>query len=112
MTDDNRPLEPAEDAKLEAETEKHRAERDHFRAHARKETAPAVGAEITANAKQREEKNELAKDTHHRVFVFDKPVTATSRTPWWSKTETAAHPAPDVGRARACLATPLALLHG
>lgn len=73
-----RALEPAEIAALEAEAEKHRAERDFFRAQTRKEKAQAIASEIVARTKQRDEKNELAKDTQHHVYVFDLSVAASS----------------------------------
>jgi ATP-dependent Clp endopeptidase proteolytic subunit ClpP len=73
-----RALEPAEVAVLQAEALKHQAERDLFQAQAKIAEINAESSQLTLNGKQREEASELAKDTHHHVYVFDKEVTDSS----------------------------------
>src|ERR1700752_2351879 len=73
--EENRPLDPAEIKVLEAEAEKHLAERDLFAAQARTARINAESSQLSLDKKIREEKDELAKDAHHHVYVFDKEVT-------------------------------------
>lgn len=61
----------AEAHAAEAEAELHRAE-------TREKLARAQEAEISLRSKQRAEKDELAKDNHHHVYVFDDQVSESS----------------------------------
>lgn len=69
---------PSEITKNEAEAAAFLATRDKETAEARKLQAEAEWAEIELRSKQRAEDNELAKDVHHHVYVFDKEVTEAS----------------------------------
>ena len=64
--------------KAQAFIQKLEAERDYFAAEARRSVANAEQYEIVARSKVREEKNELAKDAHHHVYMFDKQVNDSS----------------------------------
>lgn len=68
----------AKAADLEAEAAKNAAERALFEAQAERAKAEAGVAQIILRNKEREEKSELAKDTHHHVYVFDKQVSESS----------------------------------
>jgi ATP-dependent Clp protease protease subunit len=78
MSDQSRPLEPAEIAVLNAEAAKHDAERALFAAQARKADLDTESSRLSLDKKIREEQDELAKDTHHHVYVFDKDVSDES----------------------------------
>lgn len=73
-----RALEPAETNVLAAEAQKHEAERDLFLAQAQTARINAESSQLTLDKKKREEADELAKDTHHHIYVFDKDVTDAS----------------------------------
>jgi ATP-dependent Clp endopeptidase proteolytic subunit ClpP len=68
----------AKAADANAEAQKHEAERLLFEAQARRANEEAEVAAIVRRTKEREEKAELAKDTHHHVYVFDKSVSEGS----------------------------------
>src|ERR1700756_3821970 len=76
--EENRPLEPAEIKVLEAEAEKHLAERDLFAAQAKTAGINAVSSQLSLDKKIREEADELAEDGHHHIYVYDKEVTDSS----------------------------------
>src|ERR1700752_143419 len=85
MSESNRPLHESEieanTAKAEdlrAEAAKHAAEQQLFEAQARRANEEAEVAAIVRRTKEREERAELAKDTHHHVYVFDKAVSEGS----------------------------------
>lgn len=71
-------LDQSEIERNQAEAEKFRAERDEAAAEARKKTAEAEVAEISLAAKRRAEEDELAKNVHHKVYVFDSDVNSSS----------------------------------
>lgn len=54
------------------------AERDKHAAEARKLLAEAQQAELLVREAERKERDELAKDKHHHVYVFDKEVSESS----------------------------------
>lgn len=81
----NRPLHPAEIAKLEAETaaavlqgQKFGAEAAYSAALARKVTADATMAEVNMREKNRLETSVLAQDYFHRVYTFNGGVNGQS----------------------------------
>lgn len=53
-------------------------EREKFKQEARKLAAEAEQQEVILRKSLRSERDELAKDTHHKVYVFDKPVAESS----------------------------------
>ncbi len=63
-----------EKEKFKAEAEAAHEEALLHRAEARKETAEAEQAEILLSSKKRAEADELAKNQHNKVYVFDKAV--------------------------------------
>lgn len=78
MSDERRDPTPAEIDKWTAEAEKARAERDQANAEARRVIAHAERAEVDARKALREEQDELAKNPHHKVYVFDDAVSDSS----------------------------------
>lgn len=77
--------------KFKAEAEAARQEAKLHVAETRKETAEAKQAEILLRSKQRAEDDELAKNQHHKVYVFDKAVeegsvkTCIAQLTTWSR---------------------------
>ena len=88
MPEDRQLTEAEIEAKVDkdiAEAENARAEARAFAAderkadaEARKLNAEAIVAEVTANKTERVEREEMALDKHHHVYVFDKDVTEGS----------------------------------
>lgn len=85
MTDEDRPLHPAEIAKLEAETLAVRAQMAKFEAEADKVRAEAdfiaenvEAAQLTNDKTRRARDAELSKDDYHRVYRFNGTVSSAS----------------------------------
>ena len=82
---DHRPLHESQIAeneanarRLNAAAERELAQRDYYAAQQRHEVACAVLAEYDVAAAARKERNELAKNEHYKVYVFDKEVSESS----------------------------------
>lgn len=84
-----------EKAKFTAEAEAAHEEANLHKQEARKEKAEAEQAEILLASKKRAEADELAKNQHHKVYVFDKDVNESSVKSCISQLQTWARQTPN-----------------